>query len=1314
MKILVHRPVRRSTPVLPAPERPMAPPPQLPTAPAGGVPVQTLLPVLGAVSSMVMMTLSRGSSPVFLVVGVLVFVVALVSGLVMAFTQRAKATRTRQLSRERYLDYLEDLRAEMRDKAQAVRTAALVTDPAPVVLPQIIADPARVWERRPGQADYLRVRVGTGNVTWFDLSAPVEQNPVQPLDPLMLDESVQACQIHDVIEDMPLWLDVGRGGDVAIIGTAEVTANAARTLVAQVACLHSPADVRIGTVFPPAAAAQWPGVGLLPHAYASTTSAGVPRALVATTVADLATMLTADLTSRIRRVAAQRHASTTDAAPVELPHLLIVVDEHGGTASTFPIPEEGYSCADLNITVVHLVGDRLDEPSALNTRVTIEDDQIAIEDLSGPSDVARTDTGRPDAMSPALFEAIAQDLAPLTLAVAEAQQSAAAPETISAMKLLGVSDLDLLTPEIAWQPRSSRDFLRIPIGVDDHGAPLLLDLKESAQLGMGPHGICIGATGSGKSELLRTLVLSLALTHSPEDLSMILVDYKGGAAFAPFAQLAHVAGLMDNLADDPQLTRRARESIAGEVQRRQEMLKQAGSIASITHYRALREENPTLPAMPHLFLVIDEFGELLTAEPEFSDLLLKIGRIGRSIGVHLLLASQRIEGGMLHGLDTYLSYWIGMRTFSEAESRTILNTVDAFTLPAVPGYGYLKVDTSVYTRFKAGYVSGPVLDATDTADSEDAARQAALVQAVPDFAAPDQADTLIAEEELAPPDIGHLLVDEAVARLATPLVTSPVWLPPLPVRITLGAIITDTIRAEAGRTMAVPVGLLDDPGHQQQQPWMLDLALRGGHLAIIGAPQSGRSTFLRTIAASLALTHTPKQVSIYGIDLTGGGLDRIEGFPHVGGVATRSDKPKLSRLFEELHAMINQRETIFRNYHIDSPSALRVAHAKGLIRELVAPDVVILVDGVDPIRNEFSELDESFTELVQRGGAFGIHIIAALTRWNEVRAALQPLFGQKFELRLNDPSESIIQRAAAQALKASSPGRVLTQDLLYGQIALPVLDEVDDDTTIGDELAALAQRSAESWSGPSAAPIRLLPDNLDPADLPDEFDDPDQVPFGIGQDTFQTAYFDPATDLHLLVFGDTKCGKTTLLRGLAHQLVKRRTPDELVFAVIDPRNSLAGSIPEDYLGGKAATANDALALSTAIAAELDKRKAQTGASYPQVVVLVDDYDIIAAGGTQPLQPLIAYLPSARDLHLSVIMTRPVTGAARGLFDPAIQAIRDTGGSGLIMNGERSEGAIFPKVYPEQFPPGRGKFVRRGTRPRIVQVANFAQEGTHAS
>ena len=273
--------------------------------------------------------------------------------------------------------------------------------------------------------------------------------------------------------------------------------------------------------------------------------------------------------------------------------------------------------------------------------------------------------------------------------------------------LLGLSDVRSFDLAAAWQPRPARDRLRVPVGVGDTGAPVYLDIKESAQQGMGPHGLVIGATGSGKSEFLRTLVLGLAMTHSPEVLNMVLVDFKGGATFAGLSDMPHVSAVITNLENELTLVDRMQDALSGEMVRRQELLREAGNYASVRDYEKARAAGEPLEPLPSLFIVVDEFSEMLSAKPEFIDLFVAIGRLGRSLGLHLLLASQRLEEGRLRGLESHLSYRIGLRTFSSAESRAVLGVPDAYELPPVPGLGYLKPDQSTLLRFKAAYVSGP-------------------------------------------------------------------------------------------------------------------------------------------------------------------------------------------------------------------------------------------------------------------------------------------------------------------------------------------------------------------------------------------------------------------------------------------------------------------------------------------------------------------------------------------------------------------------------------------------------------------------------
>ena len=290
----------------------------------------------------------------------------------------------------------------------------------------------------------------------------------------------------------------------------------------------------------------------------------------------------------------------------------------------------------------------------------------------------------------ATAEAFARRIAPLKTISADASSGAAVDITSANpdhMELLGLGDIHTFDPTASWRPRPARDRLRVPIGIGDSGGLIHLDIKESAQQGMGPHGLCIGATGSGKSEFLRTLVLGLVMTHSPEQLNLVLVDFKGGATFAGMADMPHVSAVITNLADELTLVDRMQDALSGEMVRRQELLRDAGNYASIRDYEKARANGEDLAPMPSLFIVVDEFSEMLSAKPEFIDLFVAIGRLGRSLGLHLLLASQRLEEGRLRGLESHLSYRVGLRTFSAGESRAVLGVPDAYELPAVPGLG---------------------------------------------------------------------------------------------------------------------------------------------------------------------------------------------------------------------------------------------------------------------------------------------------------------------------------------------------------------------------------------------------------------------------------------------------------------------------------------------------------------------------------------------------------------------------------------------------------------------------------------------------
>lgn len=312
------------------------------------------------------------------------------------------------------------------------------------------------------------------------------------------------------------------------------------------------------------------------------------------------------------------------------------------------------------------------------------------------------------------------------------------------------------------------------------------------------------------------------------------------------------------------------------------------------------------------------------------------------------------------------------------------------------------------------------------------------------------------------------------------------------------------------------------------------------------------------------------------------------------------------------------------------------------------------------------------------------------------------------ELRLNEPADSSIDRKLAGAIGADQPGRALADGKLLGQVALPRLDASADPATAALGLENAVRAVASAWSGPGAAPVRVLPPLVGRDELPPADDRSPGVVLGIEEVSFGPAILDLfGRDPHLLVLGDAGSGKTALLRLVAESLMERYTADEIVFAVVDPRRTLQGVIPEEYLGAYAPTVALAAGLAEVVSKELATRSddgtGEEGAAPPRVVLLVDDHDVVTASNTQPLASFTRYLSSGRDIGLHAVVTRRVAGATRGLYEPFTMALREAGAVGLIMSGERSEGQLLGPVRAGPQPPGRGLLVRPGQPPATVQI-----------
>ncbi|MFR9804254.1 type VII secretion protein EccCa [Pseudonocardia sp. RS010] len=1223
---------RRRMPQLPTGEIRVEPPPEPERAVPPGL-LARALPAAMLLGSLGVIGVMGPGEPTAWVFGGM-FALSSVGMLLTGGTARgSERTATVDEDRRDYLRYLAQLRARAGRVAAAQRAALEDLYPHPAAWPEVLAT-GRLWEREPGDADFGRVRVGLGPQRLATPLVPPRTGPVDAVEPVSARALRRLLARHSVVPDLPVAVDLRAASAVWLDGPPERARAVARAVVAGFVLAHGPADAGVAALTDSAA---WDWLKWLPH-----NAHTVDRDAVGSV-----RMITGDPDELRRRWAAEPGPR----------HLLVVVDG--------PVDGPGPWAATDGVTVLRVGAPAARRESASVVRLRLDE--------PGP-------LARPDELDAAEALALARRLARYRPAGA----ARARPAAHGLPDLLGLPGLRAADVAALRRSRSASDRLRVPLGLDDAGRPLLLDLKESARGGSGPHGLCVGATGSGKSELLRSLVVGLVLAHGPAELNLVLIDFKGGATFLGLSGLPHVSAVITNLADELALVDRMADALEGEITRRQELLRSAGNLAGIAEYDRERAAGRDLPPLPVLLVVVDEFSELLARRPELVELFVRVGRLGRSLGLHLLLASQRLDEGRLRGLESHLSYRVALRTFSASESRAVLGVPDAHALPPTPGAAILAAGTDQLVRFRGAYVSG----------AAPAGRAAVAPRAHRFTAAP------VTAPEPCPEPAGACVLEaavDAVVALGGPA-AHRVWLPPLDAPPPLDALGT-------GAALRVPVGLVDRPARQRRDPLVVDLAGAAGHVAVAGGPRSGKSTALRTLVAALARAHTPTELGVHVLDLGGGGLAALAELPHVGTVAAEPDLVR--RTLAEVDALLARREARFRAAGVGSVEEFRARRAAGDLADEPATDVLLVVDGygaltaepagsavpAGPVGTRGADPGARLAAIAARGLAYGIHLAVSVGRWGELRPALKDQLGTRLELRLGEPGDSEVDRRRAAGVPAR-PGHGLTPD--------------------GDAMVLAAPGPPGHRPGPAFPPVRLLPALVPAEPLLSSLGG---IPLGLDEERLEPVLLDPA-EPHLLCFADARSGKTGLLRLLARGIAARHTPERARIVVIDPRRSLLGALPASHVIEHAGTATAIADAGRELAGTLRRRlpgpevtpeqlTARDWWSGPDVWVLVDDHDLVAPPGStapDPLAPLAEFLPQAADVGLHLVVARRAGGASRALFDPVVGRLRELGGPALVMHGSPDEGPLVGAVRAGPQPPGRGLLVDRRGGPRLVQVA----------
>ncbi|WEV79617.1 FtsK/SpoIIIE domain-containing protein [Janibacter cremeus] len=1090
------------------------------------------------------------------------------------------------------------LALERRERLRAAPDATALLDAAR-------GDSSRLWERRAGHPEFLDLRLG-----------------LAPLPARVEVDRGHGDRAHPVLEDVPLVVDLDDVGVLGIAGGRDGRDRLARHLLAQLTVLHSHHDVAVSVVA--TEEGWWSPFRTLVHLREHHDDPGTSRA---TTTEDRALALFAGHADAARERRRRRSAVTAD--DDEPTTLVLVVDDVDRWRSDPNLRTVLAQGGAHRILVVALADTVEGLPHECGAIARLDGDRLTLQ-------VAGTQAARGvvDAVGPAWAERVAAALAPLRDSTPDAA-GVGLPEATRLVDLLGLDPDDPPAIGTAWSGATARrGDLDVVVGQGADG-PFRLDLRHD-----GPHALVAGTTGSGKSEFLESWVASLAARLSPQEITFVLVDYKGGAAFAECARLPHTVGLLTDL--EPAQAERALTSLDAELTRRERILAASGA-TDIDDHRG--------DPLPRLMIVIDEFRMLAEEQPEALAHLMRIAAVGRSLGVHLVLATQRPGGIVSADIKANVNLRIALRVRDRVDSDDVLGVPDAVDIPeSAPGRALARTGGSPARAFQTGRVAGHAASGSD-----------GVVVRTPGEPWP----TASRPRDLGPTDLQRLTATLATAA-ADLGITQPhrPWLPPLPETIS-----ADGLPVPAEDTGA-PFALVDHPERQQQEPLLWSPS--GGHWMVVGGPGTGRTTTIAAIVTAAAGRWTPDRLQVQIIGDGSSLLSDLVRLPHVGSVVDGDDRPTTRRFLSHLEDDLAERRARLRASGHSTLDAWWQAHAADPSGEMPPPHLLLAVDGwgraTQPIGGtDLGETAELLETLLRDGVAAGIRCVAAGGR-ELLSGRISSLVTTRLVLHLPDRGDaSLAGLKPSESSGPGIPGRARVQPgghLL--QIARPGPDA-----------------TGHSVSGPEhARPWRVepLPEAVAVAHLP--AGSVERIPVGIGGCGREPVAWRVPGARRMLVCGPPGSGRTTALITIARQ-------------------ALTAGHPVVLIGRGALADHPALVEAMVCGPEERDRLIALRRTHPDLAVVIDDADRVE---DEPVAEVVREILRRVDGDRGLVVVSTTTQTAATRVRGLVAEVARSRAGVLLQPTSRSDGdALGLRVPPLPRIPGRGYLITQG-RAEEVQVA----------
>ena len=968
---------------------------------------------------------------------------------------------------------------------------------------------ARIYEKTMFHHDFLHYRVGLGNIdTSFDIDFN-EEEFTQEQDELVKEARHLHRQFKKV-DSVPITTSL-MNGPVGYIGQRSLVLEQLQLLVMQAAFFHSYHELQFIVIFPEEEKSEWEWMRWLPHARLK------------------------DLNVR----GFVYHERSRDQVLTSLYQILkerkLFLSEQNAREKHYFTPHYVVLITDEKIVLDHTVMEFFNEdPSELGVSLVFVQDvlQSLPEHVETVIDIRDAKSGNvlleegelvnqafaPDHFPPNFNkEEISRALAPLNHLQS---LKSSIPEAVTFLEMYGVERVEEFNLREYWAQNETYKTLAVPLGLRAKDDIVYLNLHEKAH---GPHGLVAGTTGSGKSEIIQSYILSLAINFHPYEVAFLLIDYKGGGMANLFKDLPHALGAITNL--DGAQSMRALASIKAELKKRQRLFGEH-DVNHINQYQKLYKQGETSDPMPHLFLISDEFAELKAEQPEFMKELVSTARIGRSLGIHLILATQKPTGVVDDQIWSNSKFKLALKVQDAGDSNEILKTPDAAEI-TLPGRAYLQVgNNEIYELFQSAWSGAdykldkddPELVDTTVYAINELGQYDILTKDLSGLDKKEDIEKTKTELEAVIDYIHAFTKEQHIEELSSP------WLPPLETKIFLSDLYERNYKEnwtkEKGPLHPV-IGLGDFPDEQDQRVLEMPLT-KDGHLAIFSSPGFGKSTFIQTIIMDLARVHSPADFHVYLLDFGTNGLLPLTDLPHVADTMLVDENEKVGKLIRRLEAEMKTRKQLLSQYGVATMDMYEKASGK------TVPYILLAIDNYDAVREaDFVELFERFvTQIAREGGSIGIHLVISGSRQNVMRMPLHSNIKTQISLYLIDDLEtrSIVGRTQLEIEEIPGRGLVKLEEPTIFQTALP--NKGEDTLQVIEGIQKEAKEMDAFWEGDRPEEIPMMPEGVI---LFEEFKqnkvtkqlvNQNILPLGLDFENVSPLSFDFNTYGHLVAFGD--------------------------------------------------------------------------------------------------------------------------------------------------------------------------------------------------